>query len=101
MLHGGVIAALLDVALGDNLAPEANGVFSGGTAVLNIQFVATALPGEWVEASATLTTLGRRLAHAQGELRCDRRLLAIGSASFAVSNQSTTGARRHHAHDLE
>jgi uncharacterized protein (TIGR00369 family) len=81
-LHGGVIAALLDIAFSDNVS--ARGTLGAVTANLTVQYVAKSRPGDWLEASASSVDVGRRLAHARGELRTDDEVVAFACASYAL-----------------
>ena len=81
-LHGGVIAALLDIAFNDNVS--ARGSLSAVTANLTVQYVAKSRPGDWLEASASSVDVGRRLAHARGELRTDDGVVAFACASYML-----------------
>lgn len=83
-LHGGVIAALLDIAFSDNVS--ARGPLGAVTENLTVQYVAKSRPGDWLEASASAVDVGRRLAHARGELRTDDRVVAFACASYALGN---------------
>jgi uncharacterized protein (TIGR00369 family) len=93
-LHGGVIAALLDIALSDNIS--ARGTRGSVTANLTIQYVAKSKPGDWLEASASSVDVGRRLAHARGELRAEGRVVAFACASYALGG--IPGAERGLSH---
>lgn len=83
-LHGGVIAALLDIAFSDNV--NARGTFGAVTANLTIQYVAKSRPGDWLEASASSVDVRRRLAHARGELRTDDGVVAFACASYTLGD---------------
>lgn len=90
-VHGAVIACLLDITLGDNIAAAATESVSGVTATLTVHYVGTASTGDWLEASATAVQPARRLAHAQGEVVANGRTIATGTASFLITDPATNG----------
>ena len=91
-VHGAVISCLLDIALGDNIVAASAEPITGVTSTLTVHFVGTAAGGDWLEASATAVHVGRRIAHAYGEVTVDGRVVATGSASFAISDRPPNGA---------
>src|SRR6266566_1611849 len=66
-VHGAVLAALLDVVCGRNCGALTEHP-SLVTVSLTVDYVAAARDGEWLEASATVTRVGRRLAFADGRV---------------------------------
>jgi acyl-coenzyme A thioesterase 13 len=84
-VHGAVLAALLDVVCGRNcsaLTPSSPNLL---TVSLTVDYVAAARDGDWLEASATVTRAGRRLAFADGLIEAAGRAVAKASAVFAVA----------------
>jgi acyl-coenzyme A thioesterase 13 len=84
-VHGAVLAALLDVVCGRNcsaLAPSSPNLL---TVSLTVDYVASAQDGDWLEASATVTRAGRRLAFADGRVEVAGKPVAKASAVFAVA----------------
>jgi acyl-coenzyme A thioesterase 13 len=83
LAHGGVLAALADVALGyataGSQAPPAGLV----TATLTIDFAGPVERGETVIASVDVQHVGHRLAFANCYLRCGERRVVRASAVFA------------------
>jgi uncharacterized protein (TIGR00369 family) len=82
-VHGAILAALLDVVCGRNcgaLTQHSSLV----TVSLTVDYLAAARDGEWLEASATVTRAGRRLAFADGRVDADGKPVAKASAVFAV-----------------
>ncbi len=61
-VHGAVLAALLDVVCGRNCRARAPSNPNLLTVSLTVDYVAAARDGDWLEASATVTRAGRRLA---------------------------------------
>ena len=85
LVHGAVLAALLDVVCGRNcsaLAPSNPNLL---TVSLTVDYVAAAQDGDWLEASATVTRAGRRLAFADGRVEVAGQPVAKASAVFAVA----------------
>ena len=79
-VHGAVLAALLDVVCGRNCRAYPNML----TVSLTVDYVASAQDGDWLEASATVTRAGRRLAFADGRVDVAGKPVAKASAVFAV-----------------
>lgn len=83
ILHGGVVATLLDTVLGYAAYHAAADGTEVVTMQLNINMTAAAQLGDRVIARATIAHKGRRTAVTQGELRrADGKLLATGSATM-------------------
>jgi acyl-coenzyme A thioesterase 13 len=83
-VHAAILTALLDVVCGRNCAARAQPGTSLLTVSLNVDFVAAAQSGDWLEASATVTRAGRRLAFADGRIDVEGKPVAKASAVFAV-----------------
>jgi len=84
LVHGAVLATLLATVCGWNceaLAPEGARVL---TVNLNLDCLAPAHDGEWLEASASVTRVGRRLAFADGKVDAGGKPVAKASAVFAI-----------------
>lgn len=94
MLHGGIIAMLLDAACGFAASKH----FGGGepltplvTLTLNTSFVGGAEIGDRVTATGTFTGGGRKIAYASGELRSSKGdLLATAQGAFRAIRQEKT-----------
>jgi acyl-coenzyme A thioesterase 13 len=80
-VHGAVLAALLDVVCGRNCRAYPNML----TVSLTVDYIASAQDGDWLEASATVTRAGRRLAFADGRVEAAGKPVAKASAVFAVA----------------
>ncbi|VVD97577.1 Acyl-coenzyme A thioesterase PaaI [Pandoraea aquatica] len=89
--HGGLIAALLDTAMG--VATRASGAFDNlGTASLTINYLRPARGH--ITAHARVRRSGRTLAFCEAEvLDAEGRLLATASAVFAVASRDASNAR--------
>lgn len=83
ILHGGVMSAILDEAMGMQLFllnAEANYVAIG----LHVDFINKAMPGQRITAVPNVTRIGRSVAHTTCELYAqDGKLLAKASSNFA------------------
>jgi acyl-coenzyme A thioesterase 13 len=82
-VHGAILAALLDVVCGRNCGALTDHP-SLVTVSLTVDYVAAAREGDWLEASATVTRVGRRLAFADGRVDAGGTPVAKASAVFAV-----------------
>lgn len=85
IFHGGVLAAVADVA-----GHAAVAVFHGRptpTITLQIDYLAPAA-GTAVHARALLRKLGRSISRADVELRCGDRLVAIARGSFSTQDRA-------------
>jgi uncharacterized protein (TIGR00369 family) len=87
-VHGAVLAALLDVVCGRNCRARAPSNPNLLTVSLTVDYVAAARDGDWLEASATVTRAGRRLAFADGRVEVVGETVAKASAVFAVAEQA-------------
>ncbi len=72
--HGGLVATLVDNALGYNVAKALNG--SIVTTHLSIDYLSPARLGDWVEVDVQITRKGRRMCFAECSVRSPDRLLA-------------------------
>ncbi len=63
-VHGGLLAALADVALGFTLGYLTQPVTNYVTASLNIDYAGNAVEGDWLEAATDIQRCGRTLAFA-------------------------------------
>ena len=84
-VHGAVLTALLDVVCGRNCAMRLPPDTHLLTVNLNVDFVATAHDGDWLEASATVTRAGARLGFADGRVDVGAATVAKASAVFVVA----------------
>jgi len=83
VVHGAILAALLDVVCGRNCGARTEHP-SLVTVSLTVDYIAPARDGDWLEASATVTRVGRRLAFADGLVDAGGKPVAKASAVFAV-----------------
>lgn len=99
-LHGAMIAAIFDTALGHNLGlaiAKDNGEdltqYSAGvpgapilTTSLTTDYLGTAFSGDWVEVSVDIQRAGKSMAFANAELFHDGQRIAKASGIFRVFN---------------
>jgi len=79
--HGGLVATLIDNAIGYNVAIALNGPVV--TAHLTIDYLSSARLGDWVEADVQINRKGRRMCFAECTLRNGSSLMARASCILA------------------
>jgi uncharacterized protein (TIGR00369 family) len=84
MLHGGVISALADNALGISCVLQAENM-SALTINLSTDFLSTANQGEWLEVRAEPSKVGRTIAFAGAEILSNDILIARASGIFKMT----------------
>ncbi|MFA1550568.1 PaaI family thioesterase [Actinomadura chokoriensis] len=84
-LHGGVIAAIGDVAIGHALAVRTDPPTGYVTVNLSCDLLGTAREGEWVDIAVTPTRAGRRLAAGTATFTTSR-VVASVTALFMPSD---------------
>ncbi|MBB3713785.1 uncharacterized protein (TIGR00369 family) [Limimaricola variabilis] len=85
MLHGGIVATILDNAMGatGSLSRDPGGRYPFLTISLNTQYLAPAREGEALVAVGRITGGGRKILFIEGELRGgDDRLIATATGVF-------------------
>lgn len=82
VVHGGMLATLADTAIGANLARTGGQVETTLTLNLNLDFIAAAQVGDWIEAHVHLTKERGRVRFGDCELRVAERVLMRASAVF-------------------
>jgi len=87
-LHGGVIAALADSAMGWSYQAarvEAYGDKGGAvTASLSIDYLASAKPGQWLQVEPRIVKAGRSTGWVDAVVTADGELIARANATFRV-----------------
>jgi uncharacterized protein (TIGR00369 family) len=86
-VHGGMISALADNALGLSCAKQHDPAVGVVTISLNLEFLKAAKKGQWLEFITSFTKIGRAVDFAQGHVEADGERCAIISASFAVPQE--------------
>ena len=83
-VHGGLISALADNAMGLSCAMQHEELKGLITSTLNVEFLSACQKGQWIEFVTTSTKIGRRLDAAQGQVLADGKVAAFISATFSV-----------------
>lgn len=85
-VHGGVLAALADHALGRTLRMVGDWPRQA-TAQLDLQYVSAARPGDFVEARAEIVRSTAHLAFMRGILSVDERVVATAHGVWKISRR--------------
>ncbi|TNC81342.1 MAG: esterase [Oleiphilus sp.] len=88
-VHGGVLSALADIALGYNAAFQTDPPTPIVTASLNIDYLGVAKRGDWIEVRTEVGKVGRRLAFANCCFSVADKTIARASAVFGVVEGQT------------
>jgi uncharacterized protein (TIGR00369 family) len=91
LLHGGVISALADNAMGLACVMQMDRV-SALTVSLAVDFLSAGQIGQWLEVRATPARLGRTLAFADARIEADGDLVAKASATFRIIGKDALSA---------
>ncbi len=83
-VHGGLVSALADNAMGLSCGIQHDDLKGLVTASLNLEFLAPATKGQWIEFLTDVTKTGKRLDAAQGQVLADGKPIAFFSATFSV-----------------
>ena len=83
-VHGGLLSALADNAMGLSCARQLEDITGLVTVSLNIDFLGTAHQGHWVEVRATPSRVGKSLCFAAADIYSDDQLCATAKAVFKV-----------------
>lgn len=84
-IHGGILAALADVALGYSMAFATDPPTALVTANLSLDFAGTAKVGDWIETRVDVQKQGARLAFANCFITVDGERIVRASAVFLVA----------------
>jgi acyl-coenzyme A thioesterase 13 len=82
--HGGLLAALVDFALGRAIGAETGSAGAPATVSLTTDFLRLVRPGDRLEAHTEVERIGRTLAFADCSLTVEGREVVRGRAVFAV-----------------
>ena len=80
--HGGIIAAVMDIALGRNAWMAADR--AAPTISMTVDFIRAAQIGEWLESRARFIRKSRRFVFCDGVLLGDKGIVARGNGVFAI-----------------
>jgi uncharacterized protein (TIGR00369 family) len=83
-VHGGLIAALADNAMGLSCAEHRDGEARGVTVNLAIDYLGMAQQGAWLTFETDFVRLGATLSFAQAFVRADGAVCARANATFKV-----------------
>ncbi|HLY78370.1 MAG TPA: PaaI family thioesterase [Caulobacteraceae bacterium] len=83
-VHGGMISALADNAMGLSCGQSLEGGASLVTVNLAVDFLGSATPGQWIEVQPKLNRLGSTLCFAEAEVVADGVTCAKAHGTFRV-----------------
>ena len=84
LIHGGLIAALTDNAMGYSCAHQMGGVSFAGDGRLAIDFIGTAQIGQWLTVESDVIKTGSTICFAQCLVKADDVVIARANATFRV-----------------
>jgi uncharacterized protein (TIGR00369 family) len=84
LIHGGLIAALSDNAMGHSCGYRMDGVSSLVTIGLAVDFIGTAQVGQWLAIETDVIKTGRTICFAQSLIKADDVVIARANATFRV-----------------
>jgi uncharacterized protein (TIGR00369 family) len=95
IMHGGVLATLLDTVMGTAVSAQAPSGHFVVTVQLNVNFIRPAWQGETLVATGEVTHSGRQTAVARGEVRTSQDVLVgSGSGTFMYIVHTDSGQQR-------
>lgn len=84
LIHGGVIAALADKAMGHSCGYKMGGGVSLVTVNLSLDYVGSARIGQWLTIETDVIRTGKTICFTQCLARADGEVIARGNATFRV-----------------
>ncbi|WP_339843130.1 PaaI family thioesterase [uncultured Halopseudomonas sp.] len=93
-VHGGLLSALADNAMGLSCARQIENIGGLVTISLSIDYLGTARQGEWLEIRAEPTRIGQSLCFAEARILSDGQLCATAKAVFKASQNKTITEER-------
>jgi uncharacterized protein (TIGR00369 family) len=87
LIHGGLIAALADNAMGHSCGHHMGGATSLVTIGLAVDFIGTAKVGQWLVVESDVIRTGRTICFAQSLIKADDVVIARANATFRVVNK--------------
>ena len=84
LIHGGLIAALSDNAMGYSCAHVMGGVSSLVTISLAVDFIGSAQIGQWLAVESEVIRTGHTICFAQCLIKADEAVIARANATFRV-----------------
>jgi len=88
-VHGGLIAALADNAMGLSCGQRLDGAPGLVTVSLAIDYLGSAQIGQWLQVTPTIVKMGASLCFAQAVVSADGRPCARANATFKVAARRT------------
>ncbi len=88
LVHGGLLTALADNAMGLSCAQASGGDVRLVTVSLAIDFLGPARLGQWIEVDTSYVKTGRRLCFAQAFVLADGAPCARANATFSVAAEA-------------
>jgi uncharacterized protein (TIGR00369 family) len=83
-VHGGLIAALTDKAMGHSCGHQLHGAVSLVTVGMAIDFISSAQVGQWLTVETDVIKTGSTICFAQCFVKADGVVIARGNATFRV-----------------
>jgi uncharacterized protein (TIGR00369 family) len=84
LIHGGLIAALADSAMGHSCARQMGGAASLVTIGLAVDFIGSAEVGQWLAVESDVIRTGTTICFAQSLVKADDAVIARANATFRV-----------------
>jgi uncharacterized protein (TIGR00369 family) len=84
LIHGGLIAALADNAMGLSCGQQLGGATSLVTIGLSVDFVGSATIGQWLTVESDVIRTGSTICFAQSLVKADEVIIARANATFRV-----------------
>ncbi|OPY99182.1 thioesterase [Bradyrhizobium sacchari] len=84
LIHGGLIAALADNAMGYSCAQATGWTTSFVTVSLSVDFVGSAEIGQWCSIESEVIKTGKTICFAQSLIKADDAVIARASGTFRV-----------------
>ncbi|MDI9866694.1 PaaI family thioesterase [Flectobacillus sp. DC10W] len=88
ILHGGIAATMLDDIIGMTVFIMGNGVFYS-TVNLSVDYLFSARLGETVRVKSKIVRMGKKIAHAEGEIRNQDDILIAKCTTNLVATSNT------------
>ena len=83
-VHGGLIAALADKAMGHSCGHQMRGAVSLVTVSMAIDFISSAQVGQWLTVETDVIKTGSTICFAQSLIKADDVVIARANATFRV-----------------
>ena len=90
LIHGGLIAALADKAMGHSCGHVMGGVSSLVTVSLAVDFVGSAEVGQWLAVESDVVKTGKTICFVQSLIKADDAVIARANATFRVVPKKTS-----------